>query len=81
MDLLEVILTTKNAKETKELEIHVSDFRALRDLRGEKCIHSDYKWIRFSALSSRISFFCFGEISGRSLSPFTVLGKVESKCG
>jgi hypothetical protein len=78
MDLLKVILTTKNAKETKGLEIHVSD---LGVLRGEKCIHFDYKWIRLSALSSRISFFCFGEISGRSLSPFTVLGKVESKCG
>jgi hypothetical protein len=81
MDLLKVILTTKNAKETKGLEIHVSDLGVIRVLRGEKCIHSDYKWIRFSALSSRISFFCFGEISGRSLSPFTVLGKVESKCG
>jgi hypothetical protein len=81
MDLLKVILTTKNAKETKGLEIHVSDLRAFRVLRGEKCVHSDYKWIRFSAFSSRISFFCFGEISGRSLSPFTVLGKVESKCG
>jgi len=81
MDLLKVILTTKNAKETKGLEIHVSDLGVIRVLRGEKCIHSDYKWIRLSALSSRISFFCFGEISGRSLSPFTVLGKVESKCG
>ena len=34
-----------------------------------------------SALSSRINFFCFGEISGRSRMPLTVLGNVESKCG
>jgi len=81
MDLLKVILTTKIAKSTKIGNTNFQTLRLLRDLRGEKCIHSDYKWIRFSALSSRISFFCFGEISGRSLSPFTVLGKVESKCG
>ena len=36
---------------------------------------------RLSALSSRINFFCFGDISTRSRMPLTVLGNVESKCG
>ena len=81
-----MIVTTKDAMDTK---FQISDLEPFVIFVVKAMLFSlvpapprlAYIWIRFSAFSSRINFFYFGEISGRSRMPLTVFGKVESKWG